>query len=121
MRKGEEVSVSTALDNAAVGLPRPTPSAAGCSTDSPQSIAERGYRDTTVADVVRHAKTSKRTFYDQFASKEDCFIELLRSNNEEMIAASVAAVDPEADWHGADPPGRRRLRRPHRGRGPRSR
>jgi AcrR family transcriptional regulator len=25
------------------------------------SITERGYRTTTVADVVRHAKTSKRT------------------------------------------------------------
>ena len=46
------------------------------------SIAERGYRDTTVADIVRHAQTSKRTFYDEFASKEECFIELLRFNNE---------------------------------------
>jgi AcrR family transcriptional regulator len=26
------------------------------------SIEERGYRDTTVADIVRGAKTSKRTF-----------------------------------------------------------
>jgi AcrR family transcriptional regulator len=25
------------------------------------SIGERGYRDTTVADIVRHARTSKRT------------------------------------------------------------
>ncbi len=36
------------------------------------SIIERGFRDTTVADIVRHARTSKRTFYAQFASKEDC-------------------------------------------------
>ena len=53
-----------------------------------QSIAERGYRATTVADVVRHAKTSKRTFYDEFASKEECFVELLRTNNDDLIAAS---------------------------------
>jgi AcrR family transcriptional regulator len=38
------------------------------------SIGERGYRDTTVADIVRHARTSKRTFYEQFASKEECLI-----------------------------------------------
>ncbi len=63
-----------------------------------QSIADRGYRETTVADVVRNAKTSKRTFYDQFASKEECFIELLRANNEHMIAAIRASVDPEAAW-----------------------
>ena len=62
------------------------------------SIGERGYRDTTVADIVRHARTSKRTFYEQFASKEDCLIELLRRNNEVLIAKIQAAVEPEADW-----------------------
>jgi AcrR family transcriptional regulator len=63
------------------------------------SIGEKGYRDSTVADIVRHARTSKRTFYEQFASKEDCLIELLRANNEDLIASIRAAVDPEADWH----------------------
>ena len=62
------------------------------------SIRERGYRDTTVADIVRHARTSKRTFYDQFSSKEECFVELLWAGNQEMIARIRAAVDPEADW-----------------------
>jgi AcrR family transcriptional regulator len=62
------------------------------------SIGERGYRDSTVADIVRHARTSKRTFYELFASKEECLVELLRRNNENLIANIVAAVDPEADW-----------------------
>jgi len=62
------------------------------------SIGERGYRESTVADVVRAARTSKRTFYDHFAGKEECFAELLRANNEELIEALVAAVDPEAPW-----------------------
>jgi AcrR family transcriptional regulator len=62
------------------------------------SIGERGYRDTTVADIVRHARTSKRTFYEQFASKEECLIELLRRNNEDLIAHIKASVDREADW-----------------------
>jgi AcrR family transcriptional regulator len=62
------------------------------------SIGERGYRDTTVADIVRHARTSKRTFYEQFASKEECLIELLRRNNEDLIANIQSAVDPETDW-----------------------
>lgn len=62
------------------------------------SINERGYRETTVADIVRHARTSKRTFYEQFASKEECLIELLRRNNETMIAGIRAAAEPEADW-----------------------
>jgi AcrR family transcriptional regulator len=62
------------------------------------SIGEKGYRDSTVADIVRHARTSKRTFYEQFASKEDCLIELLRTNNEDLIASIRATVDPAADW-----------------------
>jgi AcrR family transcriptional regulator len=62
------------------------------------SITERGYRDTTIADIVRHARTSKRTFYREFSGKEECFIELLRTANEEMIAQITAAVDPEAFW-----------------------
>jgi AcrR family transcriptional regulator len=61
-----------------------------------ESIVERGYRDTTVADVVRNAKTSKRTFYGEFASKEECFVERLRSNNADLIAHITAAVDPDA-------------------------
>ena len=62
------------------------------------SIIERGFRDTTVADIVRHARTSKRTFYAQFASKEDCLIELLRRNNETLIDNIRNAVDPEVEW-----------------------
>ncbi len=62
------------------------------------SIGERGYRDTTVADIVRHARTSKRTFYEHFAGKEQCLIELLRRNNADLIAGIRAAVAPEDDW-----------------------
>lgn len=63
------------------------------------SIEQRGYRDTTVADIVRNAKTSKRTFYGEFTSKEECFIELLRTNNDELIVGIRATVDSDADWH----------------------
>ena len=62
------------------------------------SIGERGYRATTVADIVRHARTSKRTFYDEFSSKEECFVELLAAGNREMIIKIRTAVDPDADW-----------------------
>src|SRR6185437_14381379 len=41
------------------------------------SIADKGYRATTVADIVRRARTSRRTFYEHFAGKEECFIALL--------------------------------------------
>jgi AcrR family transcriptional regulator len=62
------------------------------------SITERGYRATTVADIVRHARTSKRTFYGQFPSKEQCFLELLHADVEGMAEEVRSAVDPNADW-----------------------
>jgi AcrR family transcriptional regulator len=63
------------------------------------SISERGYPASTVAHIVRHARTSKRTFYGQFASKEECFLELLATDIERLGAAILSDVDPEADWH----------------------
>lgn len=62
------------------------------------SIEERGYRETTVADIVRCARTSKRTFYDHFGTKQECFFELLTANNEELVETLRQAVDPMAPW-----------------------
>jgi AcrR family transcriptional regulator len=62
------------------------------------SIAEDGYGNTTVADIVRRARTSRRTFYEHFASKEACFVALLTQTNAEMIRQITAAVDPDAPW-----------------------
>jgi AcrR family transcriptional regulator len=38
------------------------------------TVARRGYAATPVADVLRAAGVSRRTFYEEFADKEDCFI-----------------------------------------------
>lgn len=63
-----------------------------------EALRERSYAELTVADVVRHARTSKRTFYEQFADKHDCFVALLRLSNEELSSSIAAAVDPTAPW-----------------------
>jgi AcrR family transcriptional regulator len=60
------------------------------------SIAADGYRNTTVADIVRRAHTSRRTFYEHFADKEACFVALLTAANAEMIRQISAAVDASA-------------------------
>lgn len=79
------------------------------------SIEERGYRESTVADIVRCARTSKRTFYDHFAGKEECFIELVSAKNDDLVVTLTEAVDPEAPWQAAGAPSRDRLCRHHRG------
>lgn len=41
------------------------------------AIAERGYRCTTVADIVKAARIARNTFYDTFGSKEEAGMALL--------------------------------------------
>ena len=62
------------------------------------SIRERGYRETTVADIVRHARTSRRTFYAEFSSKDECYLALLYATNARMRRHIEAAVDRTAPW-----------------------
>jgi AcrR family transcriptional regulator len=63
-----------------------------------ESIVEIGYQSTTVADIVRRARTSRRTFYEHFAGKEECFVALLIDANTEMIREITAKVDSSAPW-----------------------
>lgn len=62
------------------------------------SIADRGFAATTIADIVREAQTSRRTFYAEFATREDCYVELLRTTNETLAQRIAGGVDPDAPW-----------------------
>lgn len=62
------------------------------------ALAERPYAEVTVAEVVRRARTSRRTFYEHFEDKQDCLVALLRDSHERTVAAIAAAVDPHASW-----------------------
>jgi AcrR family transcriptional regulator len=60
------------------------------------AIAEKGYAAVTIADVVRAARVSKRTFYEHFADKEACFLALYAETSDELIEliATSAATAP---------------------------
>ena len=55
-------------------------------------VAEKGYAAATVADVVRAAGVSRTTFYEQFRSKEDCFVEAYEHGVRVLLDAVRAAV-----------------------------
>ena len=62
-------------------------------------VADKGYAAATVADVVRAAGVSRTTFYEQFRSKEDCFVEAYHHGVEVLLDAIRAAVRATAgDW-----------------------
>ncbi len=62
------------------------------------AIAEKGYAATTIADIVRHARVSKRTFYEHFEDKEACFLAAYEAASEETLKAIASAADPGLPW-----------------------
>src|SRR3954468_16052406 len=44
-----------------------------------ETMARKGYATTSVAEVLRAAGVSRETFYEQFSSKEDCFMAAFES------------------------------------------
>lgn len=62
------------------------------------SVAEKGYAATTIADIVRHARVSKRTFYEHFPDKERCFLAAYRTGSADVLSEIARNVDPERPW-----------------------
>jgi AcrR family transcriptional regulator len=63
-----------------------------------RAVAERGYAGATIEDVVRRAGVSKKTFYDHFADKQDCFLAAYEAASEELLRRVGEAQASEDDW-----------------------
>ncbi|MEV4537159.1 transposase [Asanoa sp. NPDC049518] len=63
-----------------------------------RAIEERGYRETTIADIVRHARASRSTFYQVYATKDESLLALMEAANGALMRRIVTAVDPAAPW-----------------------
>ena len=63
------------------------------------AVADKGYARVTVADVIERAGVSRKTFYEQFANKEDCFLAAYDAGVDGLLAAIDGALDALApDW-----------------------
>jgi AcrR family transcriptional regulator len=63
------------------------------------TVAQKGYADTTIADLAAHARVSRRTFYEHFAGKDECLIALYEVASDQALSVLQAAIDPARDWH----------------------
>lgn len=63
-----------------------------------KALATKGYADTTIADIVREAAVSRRSFYEHFATKADCLLALYESASEQALVVLIGAVDPLQPW-----------------------
>jgi len=60
--------------------------------------SERGYRAVTVADIVRRAGIARSTFYENFSSREDCFLEAQKYAMSAALEQVIAAAGEIEDW-----------------------
>jgi len=60
------------------------------------AVVERGYAATTITDVVRHARVSRRTFYEHFADKESCFLAAYDAVSDAVLEGIAGAAGEEA-------------------------
>lgn len=60
--------------------------------------AAQGLAATSIAAVVAEAGVSKRTFYEHFADKDACFLDLYRAASASALRTLREAVQPERPW-----------------------
>jgi AcrR family transcriptional regulator len=63
-----------------------------------EAIAENGYVGTTIAHITRHAAVSRRTFYEHFASKDECFVAAYDTVMAQLRERVGQAFEEEEEW-----------------------
>jgi AcrR family transcriptional regulator len=62
------------------------------------SVGRSGYRDAHITQVVDRAGVSRRTFYEQFGGKEDCFAAAYARTIEQLVGTTLAAFEAHDEW-----------------------
>ncbi len=64
-----------------------------------EMASAKGFARVTVSDVTGHAGVSRRTFYDQFSDKEDCFLATFDAIGDQLLRLARAAPEgPGESW-----------------------
>lgn len=61
-------------------------------------VGRKGYKLTSVADVIEEANTSRTTFYKYFDDKQECFLAAYDMAVERVVDEVVANCDGQQDW-----------------------
>ena len=63
-----------------------------------EAIAENGYSGTTIAHITKHAAVSRRTFYEHFSSKDECFVAAYDTVMNELRERVTKGFEEADDW-----------------------
>ncbi len=61
-------------------------------------VAEHGYNATTISQITGAASVSRRTFYEHFAGKEECFLAAYEALDAYLATLMDEAAKAEDDW-----------------------
>ncbi|MEK8050833.1 helix-turn-helix domain-containing protein [Ideonella sp. DXS22W] len=64
-----------------------------------RSVAAKGYAAVTIADLAAEARVSKRSFYEHFSDKAECFAALYEAASLNSLRVLREALDVQRDWH----------------------
>lgn len=62
------------------------------------TVAQQGYGQVTVADVIKCAGVSRKTFYESFKSKENCFLTSYDALIDRLSRVAIDAYTAAEDW-----------------------
>lgn len=63
-----------------------------------EAVEEVGYARMTVAEVISRARVSRKTFYDVFTDREDCFLAAFEQALGQGRVMAQEAYDGESSW-----------------------
>ena len=102
---GPEARILTVLPRGRYAAPRPVvreAQRARMLSAMVQAVGDKGYARVAVADVIERAGVSRKTFYEQFANKDDCFLAAYDASVDELLAKIDDALEAIApDWFAA--------------------
>lgn len=61
-------------------------------------VAERGYQKTTIELIAKTARVALSTFYEQFSSKEECFLAAFDETMDAAAEIFAELIDEEQSW-----------------------
>jgi AcrR family transcriptional regulator len=67
-------------------------------TAAVEAVEEVGYARLTVAQVIARARVSRKTFYDLFEDREDCFLAAFNQAVDQLTALVTEAYERESNW-----------------------
>lgn len=62
------------------------------------TVGRSSFRDARIADVIARAGVSRKTFYEHFEDKEDCFVAAYERALSQLLGATMEAFHAQDEW-----------------------